>query len=39
MQLAIETTMQVLIEESEDVPEDILFVILSSLGRDKKVSN
>uniref|UniRef100_A0A7N0UYA4 Uncharacterized protein n=1 Tax=Kalanchoe fedtschenkoi TaxID=63787 RepID=A0A7N0UYA4_KALFE len=39
VQIAMETIMVVLIEESEDIPEEILLVILSNLGRDKKDTN
>ncbi|CAM8921419.1 unnamed protein product [Rhodiola kirilowii] len=39
VRIAMETIMVVIIEESEDVPEDILLIILSSLGRDKKDTN
>ncbi|CAM8985985.1 unnamed protein product [Rhodiola kirilowii] len=39
VQILMETIMVVLIEESEDIPEDILLVILSNLGRDKKDTN
>jgi hypothetical protein len=35
----MQTIMVVLLEESEDVREDLLFVILSILGRNKSVSN
>lgn len=34
----MQTIMVVLLEESEDVPEDLLLVLLSVLGRNKKVS-
>lgn len=30
--------MAVLLEESEDIGEDLLLILLSVLGRDKKVS-
>uniref|UniRef100_A0A7N1A0X3 Uncharacterized protein n=1 Tax=Kalanchoe fedtschenkoi TaxID=63787 RepID=A0A7N1A0X3_KALFE len=36
VQIAMETIMVVLIEESEDIPAEILLAILSNLGRDKK---
>lgn len=35
---SMQTIMVVLLEESEDVREDLLFVILSVLGRNKSVS-
>jgi sister-chromatid-cohesion protein PDS5 len=35
---SMQTIMVVLLEESEDVREDLLFVILSILGRNKSVS-
>ena len=35
---SMQTIMVVLLEESEDVREDLLSTILSSLGREKKVS-
>lgn len=35
---SMQTIMVVLIEESEDIREDLLHVILSVLGRHKKVS-
>lgn len=31
--------MVVLLEESEDIQDDLLFIILSVLGRDKNVSS
>ncbi|KVH96669.1 Armadillo-like helical [Cynara cardunculus var. scolymus] len=34
--LAMETIMVVLLEESEDIGEDLLHIVLSVLGRDKK---
>lgn len=34
----MQTIMVVLLEESEDVSEDLLLVLLSVLGRNKKVS-
>lgn len=36
--LAMETIMAVLLEESEEIGEDLLLIVLSCLGRDKKVS-
>ena len=35
---SMQTIMVVLLEESEDVREDLLFVILSILGRNRSVS-
>lgn len=35
---SMQTIMVVLLEESEDVGEDLLFVILTVLGRNKSVS-
>ena len=37
--VAMETIMAVLLEESEDIGDDLLHIILSVLGRDKKVSS
>lgn len=37
--VAMETIMAVLLEESEDIGEDLLLIVLSILGRDKKVSS
>lgn len=34
--VAMETIMAVLLEESEDIEEDLLLIVLSILGRDKK---
>lgn len=34
----MQTIMVVLLEESEDVQDDLLFIILSVLGRNKNVS-
>ena len=36
--MAMYTIMAVLLEESEDIGDDLLHIILSVLGRDKKVS-
>lgn len=33
----MQTIMEVVLEESEDVPENLLRIILSILGRDKEV--
>lgn len=35
---SMQTIMIVLLEESEDIREDLLFIILSKLGRNRKVS-
>lgn len=35
---SMQTIMVVLLEESEDIREDLLEILLSSLGREKKVS-
>jgi len=35
---SMQTIMVVLLEESEDVREDLLSILLSKLGREKKVS-
>lgn len=35
---SMQTIMVVLLEESEDIREDLLFIILSKLGRNRKVS-
>jgi len=35
---AMQTIMAVLLEESEDIHPDLLSILLSTLGRDKKVS-
>jgi len=35
---SMQTIMAVLLEESEDVHPDILSILLSTLGRDKRVS-
>lgn len=36
---SMKTIMVVLLEESEDINEDLLLIILSVLGRNKKVSH
>lgn len=35
---SMQTIMVVLLEESEDVPDELLSILLSTLGREKKVS-
>lgn len=35
---SMKTIMAVILEESEDIREDLLAIILSALGRNKKVS-
>lgn len=35
---SMQNVMAVLLEESEDVHEDLLSILLSTLGRDKRVS-